>query len=184
MIVNVRGTNGAGKSHVVRGLMALGREVPLYGALGVRYPEGYRCSFGDVTVYVLGPYHIPTGGCDNFQTDPILLRVLNKYAARGHVLFEGCRISDHWGKVGEWLDARASEVFMAFLPTSLEECLARVEARRLEVGNQKLFDPKRTKSRYRDVERWRMRLEKRFRSVTLSKDQGAQELLEIFRGTN
>lgn len=182
MIVNVRGTNGSGKSTVVQEFMALGQRVPVYGILGTRYPEAYRCIFPKgLVVYALGPYHIPTGGCDNFGTDEALLTVLGRYVPRGNVLFEGCRISDHWGKVGEFFDSHAADVTFAFLSTPLEECIRRVAARRKEVGNHAPFDPKKTMSRWRDVERWRKRLEVKFKTVCLSDGHGAQDLLELFK---
>lgn len=105
MIINVRGANGSGKSTVVRDFMALGHFAPLYGMLGVRFPEAYAGRITALThdAYVLGPYHNPTGGCDQLRSSQVL-SLLRKYNDRGHVLFEGSLISDHWGEVGYFMD--------------------------------------------------------------------------------
>lgn len=59
MIVNIRGTNGSGKSTVVRAFMDHAGSVhPIYGSLGLREPEAYKVRHPHVQedAYVLGPY--------------------------------------------------------------------------------------------------------------------------------
>lgn len=107
MIINIRGTNGSGKSTVVRQIMdRADRCLPIHGVLGLRRPEAYKLEFKDRTpVYVLGPYDVPTGGCDAVHPFSLILDLVHKYAPQGHVLFEGSLVSDHYGKMGALLES-------------------------------------------------------------------------------
>src|SRR5262245_20851875 len=69
-VISIRGTNGSGKSTVVRQVFAqCARRVPIYGLLGLRQPEAYQCVVPHVPdpVFVLGPYLTECGGCDAVQ---------------------------------------------------------------------------------------------------------------------
>ena len=132
MIVNVRGTHGAGKSTVVRSVMRLGIVAPIFGLLGPNLPEAYAVEFPRATVptFVVGPYTSACGGCDRISDNATVIALIEKYAERGHVLFEGSLISSTYGAVGRFLEAWRKDAAFVFLDTPLEECLRRVEARR------------------------------------------------------
>ena len=127
MIINLRGGNGAGKSTVIRALMEKSNVRPIFGTtFGLRCPEGYKVRLPQVEtdVVVLGPYTSKCGGCDRIQPYDLIIDLLNKYEKRGDVLFEGSLVSDNFGRIGEWLEARGPEVVVVFLDTSLDVCLS------------------------------------------------------------
>lgn len=133
MIINVRGTNGSGKSTVVRRFLEKPQR-ELFGSLGPHRPEAYEVkpwNDGGRSVYVLGPYQTPTGGVDAAGwTVPQLIKLIEKYETRGHVLFEGVVISTTFGALGEWLaKPPAPNALVLFLDTPLEQCLDGVAAR-------------------------------------------------------
>jgi hypothetical protein len=65
MIVNIRGTNGSGKTTIVKDFLKYPSRA-IFGLLGAKYPEAYQLTFGKgkKPLYVIGPYHSQTGGID------------------------------------------------------------------------------------------------------------------------
>lgn len=153
MIISLRGTNGSGKSTVVRALLEEFPSVPIYGVLGPRRPEAYCVTVSGVAskVFVLGPYETPTGGCDNIQPYDLILYLIKKYAAKGHVLFEGVLVSSSYGRVGTLLEQWGADAVMAFMGTSLERCIANVQARRNMRGDQRPFNPANLERKYQQI---------------------------------
>lgn len=186
MIISVRGTNGSGKSTVVRGLMGLGVAKPIFGVLGPSKPEAYKVQLPNVTepVYVLGPYVTETGGCDCVQPFDLILELLEKYAARGHVVFEGMMVSDTYGRIGRLLEKYGQQAVFTFLPTPLEECIRRVEERRVGRGNTKPLNPKNTTNRYASVQKVRDKIEAAgiMRTVTLTVGAEADDVQALLMG--
>lgn len=132
MIINIRGTNGSGKSTIVRGFLERFPTRPLFGIKGPRYPEAYQVDVGGSRpLFVLGPYHSLTGGVDALSGLGFgeVLKLIEKYAARGHVLFESVVLSTAVGQIGEWLIAHKGESFVVQLDTPLDVCLASIKAR-------------------------------------------------------
>ncbi len=157
MIVSVRGTNGSGKSTVVRGLMDLGTARPIYGLLGASKPEAYELSLDKIEqfVYVIGPYQVPTGGCDQIHPYETIIALIEKYMKRGHVLFEGVIVGSVWGRVGVILDSIGKDSIIVILTTSLEECISRVQVRRDSKGIVKLLNPKNLEFKYYAIAKMR-----------------------------
>jgi hypothetical protein len=122
---------------------------PLYGLFGTRTPEAYECAVPGIEhpLFVIGPYETPCGGCDAIQPYGLILDLLRKYAAQGHVLFEGLLIGDSYGSVGALLDQLPGEGVSSAvirLNTPLDECLERVQKRRAERGDSRPLNPKHT----------------------------------------
>jgi hypothetical protein len=105
VIVNPRGTSGAGKTEFARRIMADyssggdGRVEPIHRE-GRRWPIGYRLRhpLGRRPLIVLGHYERTSGGCDTFSARDGGLneafRLADAWAADGHdVLFEGSTLS-------------------------------------------------------------------------------------------
>ena len=90
-IVAIKGTNGSGKSTVVRALIAhLGKQATLRFN---KKEAGYRCRYGDGAVFVLGKYRSACGGLDSSfsysgAADDLLL-CIDTLAEKGHVVCEG-----------------------------------------------------------------------------------------------
>lgn len=141
MIINIRGTSGSGKTFTVKGLMAKFAEVvPLEvdGRISV-----YHCSRGVdyAPVYVVGNYHMKSGGCDRLGTPQFICDLISKYAAFGDVIFEGLLVSRTVGRYEKLDRASGGNFIWAFLDTPLELCIERVNARRAATGNDKPFNP-------------------------------------------
>jgi hypothetical protein len=125
MLINLRGTSGSGKSTAVLGLLVQCPHKRIYGALG-RLPEAYAlCA---QPVFVIGPYVSNCGGCDRILPFALVPQLIEKYAQRGDVVFEGLLLSTFYGEVGRMMERRDAAVM--FLDTPLEVCIARVKARR------------------------------------------------------
>lgn len=145
MIINIRGTNGSGKSTIVRKLLAASSSSqPKYGCMGARQPEAYRLMVPGVAkpIYVLGPYIANIGGCDRIRPYDSILDLVRKYAAQGHVVFEGVLISDNYGRMGELLESYGKSAVLMYLDTPLEVCLNNIQARTGEGSKTKHVERK------------------------------------------
>jgi Alpha-glutamyl/putrescinyl thymine pyrophosphorylase clade 2 len=147
-IITIKGTNGSGKSSVVRALIAnLGKAATL------RFNQkeaGYRCRYGDGGLFVLGKYKSACGGLDSSYSykgaaDDVML-CLDILAAKGHVVCEGIIAVNYYGfgRVTRFVDeqkAKGNHVIFARLDTPVELCVKRVQQRRRLRGNYKPFNP-------------------------------------------
>jgi len=138
MLINLRGPSGSGKSTAVLGVLAQCPHRPIYGALG-RLPEAYALCARPV--FVIGPYTTHCGGCDRILPFALVPQLIERYAALGHVVFEGLLMSTFYGAIGRLL-MEARDAAVLFLNTPVETCIARVEARRRAAGNVRPFNSK------------------------------------------
>jgi hypothetical protein len=156
VIVNLRGTSGSGKTTAVRALLrrAEGTQA-IYGAhFGFRMPEAQTLRLAGIKqpVFLIGPYGSDgCDGCDRIQPYALIPPLIEKYAARGHVVFEGLLISSCRGVIGEILERYEQNAVMLFLDTSLETCLQRIEARSGKPRDARLI--KNVSGKYRSIER-------------------------------
>jgi len=130
LIINLRGTSGAGKTTIVRSLIAsIDIGTPIYGALGARLPEAIQLGCLQRPLFALGPY--PAAGCDAVVSRLGVRGVINlleKYSALGDVIFEGLIISSMFGTIGSWLRNHPPAI-VAVLDVTLAEALAGLSAR-------------------------------------------------------
>jgi hypothetical protein len=175
MLINLRGTSGAGKSTIVRALMAQCSHKAIYGALG-RLPEAYALCAGQA--FVIGPYTTECGGCDRVLPFALVPQLIQRYAQQGHVVFEGLLISTCYGVIGRLLEAHDSRLL--FLDTPLEVCIARVEARRRAAGNFRPFNPKLLIEKYNTITRLKGKFGSRAMSVS-ARDASATIMRLLFR---
>lgn len=157
-IINLRGTSGAGKSHLIRAIMACcsdklpvhidGRKQPLYYTM--------RLPSGDV-LSVIGHYESPCGGCDTISsgTDGIF-QLVRDQAQVGHVLFEGLLIGVEVTRTAKLPEV--GEAHAVFLSTPIDQCVAGINARRQARGDERPLDPKNTISKHKGVENTRKRM--------------------------
>jgi hypothetical protein len=157
-IVAIKGTNGSGKSSVVRALIAhLGKAATLRFN---NQDAGYRCQYGERAIFVLGKYRSACGGLDSSfsykgAADDLLL-CIDKLAAKGHVLCEGviAITSYGFGRVTRFADKqkrKGNHMIFANIDTPAELCIERVRQRRREAGNPKPFDPEKLLHKYESV---------------------------------
>lgn len=187
-IIAIRGTNGSGKSSVVRALIArLGKPTPF---LFDGEEAGYRCKYGSQTIFVLGKYKTACGGLDaSFSykgaADDVLL-CLDLLAEKGHVVCEGviAMSSYGFGRLARFANnqrAKGNNVIFARLDTPAELCLKRVRARRKEARNKKLFDPEKLAEKYASVLRSQEKLrEAGYDARILPHEEPLQTLLRWF----
>jgi hypothetical protein len=146
-IITIKGTNGSGKSSVVRALIDhLGKVATL------RFHNkdaGYRCRYGDGALFVLGKYKSACGGLDSSfsykgAADDVMI-CLDALAAKGHVVCEGIIAVNYYGfgRVTRFVSeqkAKGNHVIFARLDTPVELCVERVQRRRRLGGNYRPFN--------------------------------------------
>ena len=149
MILDIRGTNGSGKSWVVSQLLEVGFNYPILEngkQIGSIVPSLDLC--------VVGKYTETGGGCDGLRGGVVeverLVRLLHR--RHGNMVLEGIMVSQLFGRF-ERLARELHDYRFLFLDTPLEVCIERVKARRLTKGNTKPFDPE--KNLVRDFNRTR-----------------------------
>jgi hypothetical protein len=145
VVINPRGTSGAGKTELVRRILALygwqrgahdrtvGPE-PIYRS-GRSRPFAYRLPHpnGGRPLVVVGHYEVTSGGCDTIRAaDGGLEEVVRRagdYAASGHdVLIEGLRLSSESDRSREL--AQLHRLHVVRLATPVEQCARNLVARR------------------------------------------------------
>jgi hypothetical protein len=134
LIIQVVGTNGAGKSTVVRSVMAAGAQTPVEREGKV---QGYDVTLPgvDPLLHVLGAYDAPTGGCDTIKSViEIYARVAQASGEGCHVLFEGIRALNQTR--GPVLASQVAEPFVVLLlDTPLGVSLQSINVRRNAKGS-------------------------------------------------
>ena len=157
-IISLRDTHGAGKSTIVRNLLEANDARPIH-VDGARRPEAYQLSIAGQTYYVIGPYLTECGGCDAVRPYELIAELIKKYSQRGHVVFEGAVISSYWGAIGALLERWKRNAIIAFLDTSVEESIRRVQERRTQRGDDRVFNPKNLIQKHEAIARLKLKLE-------------------------
>jgi len=169
MIIQLRGTSGSGKSHIVRAVLADVRNRTRHRQEGRRQPIGYSGQLGPLggtscaSLGIPGHYETPCGGCD---TIPDLTKVFAQVALAAehhdHVLFEGLLASEDTRRTIELRDklalmgglgARSHELRVVLIDTPLEDCLAGIQKRRDDRGDVRPLNPANTTNRIRTIRR-------------------------------
>lgn len=171
MIIQIRGTSGSGKTHLVKRLMEkyascepfyheedyeetlLGRDLKPkakpHGYIGV-HPR-----FGTDSLLIEGRYDIATGGADGL-TSRFGWKYPFELARKGHeegrdVIFEGLILSHERQNTADMVRKYDLPFLAIFLTTPLEVCLASVNSRRrLRNPAAEDVNPKNTEAKYRD----------------------------------
>lgn len=153
MIINVRGTHGSGKSTLMTQLLQRYAGKPEQDPEGGKKPLGYSMAVSWLSkpLFIVGPYETACGGCDAIQPYALIWPRVERYAAQGHVLFEGALVSSSYGNIGRDSEKYGTRFVFAFLHPPLEVCLQRIEQRRRQRGNNKPLDPKNTWTKHRAV---------------------------------
>ena len=151
----------------------------------MRKPEAYELKVKGVKkpVYVLGSYHVASGGCDQIQPYDLILDLLEKYSAKGHVVFEGVIVSSSYGRVGALMERFGQQAVMAFLTTSLEDCLKNVQKRRNARADARQFNPQNTTSKFNGIAKSRIKIEAaaKLRVVDLDPIIGPQQIVALLK---
>lgn len=166
VIVNVRGTNGSGKTTVVQELVPAAdrqrfvicehRYTDKKGRDKVKELIGYRVG----ATILVGRYDTACGGCDGMPSVYAAYQAVEAAAAlpgARFVLFEGLMLSGIYQSVVDTqnrLKAAGHEFVWAFMPVPIEECVRRVIARTAKPPG---WDPRHVYSKHRAVVRTRER---------------------------
>jgi adenylylsulfate kinase-like enzyme len=139
----IRGTNGTGKTTIVRKLLQEFHCLPHeHSGRKVRV---YRGDALETPVYILGSYETDCGGCDTIPSVQEVADLLRKYMAEpgSLTIFEGLMISHMLGTVGAAQEQIGKDrCVLAYLDTPLEVCIERVVDRRLARGDLRSFNPR------------------------------------------
>lgn len=154
MIINLRGTSGAGKSTIVKMVMEkYTSKEPMYRD-GRRQPIFYNLSRNGTALRglrTLGHYEIACGGCDTIQKIDDVYEMVRKAHAEGYdVLYEGIIVQDDVNRAIQ-LHKEGFPLVVLGLTTPLKDCLASVQARRDARGDVRPLDPKNTIARAKRV---------------------------------
>jgi hypothetical protein len=187
IIVNIRGTNGSGKSSAVRAFMKhLGKPTAF---LFDDKEAGYRYK-RTPPIFVLGKYKTACGGLDaSFSykgaADDVLL-CLDLLAEKGDVVCEGLAAMNSYGygRLTYFADAqkaKGNNVVFALLDTPAELCVRRVRERRKAAGNIAPFDPDNLLHKYVSVVRTQEQLQRAgYDARILPHEEPLQTLLRWF----
>jgi len=159
MIVQIRGTSGAGKSTVMKSVMEkLGEFEPRYFK-GRKNPVWYlRPSLeGTRPIVVLSHYESPCAGCDVLGSSRIVYEILEMLDLRKYdILCEGLMLSEDV----KWTSKLTETItHLYYLTTDIEVCIDRIKKRREEKGNDKPLDEGNTRRRFGVIERTRTKFE-------------------------
>lgn len=154
MIINIRGTSGSGKSHLVRSVMSNclnrvavfveGRKRPLYYTM--QQPNGK-------TLAVIGHYETPCGGCDTIPSMDRIYDTVKYCDDKGwDVLYEGLLISAEVNRAVEL--GKLVNLVVIELKLPLQECIDSVNARRWAKNPDKPgVNPKNTEAKWKQTSR-------------------------------
>ena len=160
MIVNIAGTSGSGKSHLVRGFISWaekhGEVKPLY-IEDRKEPIGYDVlvhRFRPQTVHIVGAYSTAhSGGCDNIRDVGWVYDYIRKqYKTKDVVLYEGLFMMNM--TKGPQLAAETEAVTVIQLTAPLSVCIASINLRRAERGEGPLLKKVNTVGNYRRAENY------------------------------
>jgi hypothetical protein len=144
VIINIRGPGGAGKSTLVRQIMALGQQVAKQREPGRKQPLGYlyripRPGNQDVALAIPGHYESRCGGCDTINNYDKLFDLVATASKQFHVLYEGLLISEDVPRtLGLAHRVVPIPVHIIALDTPLDLCLESINLRRDDVFQDRL----------------------------------------------
>lgn len=159
MIINVAGTSGAGKSHLMRNILAaLGGS--MHGPVLLEERDRIIGYLFHATkpqqrdVFVIGAYNAPTGGCDTIkEISKVFDLILQHHNSGHHVLYEGLFVMN-MTRGPQLAQEVGKDLCILKLTTPLSACIASINKRRAERGEGPLEDRTNTKGNYRRAENY------------------------------
>lgn len=185
MIINIRGTSGSGKTHLVREVMKLYGPKVAYRREGRKQPIGYvysRVGAGR-PLAIIGHYETACGGCDTIPKMEDIFELVKQSSQQGFdVVFEGLLISADVNRhvdLHQWAQENGDELLVVALDTPLDKCIESVNQRRWAKNPDKPpVKEKNTVSKFGGVKKSMERLRAAgVRAVDASRE-GALELIK------
>lgn len=183
MLIQVAGTSGSGKSHLMRSFLKHMRkeaEVEEGHLQGRASPIGYLINRKNNPIFVAGAYDVPTGGCDTIRDVKQVYELLDKHLKLGrHVVFEGLFCMNQTR--GPQLATRLGKDYVVLqLATPLATCLASINSRRAERGEGELANQTNTIDNYRRATNFCASMrEAGARVIRVTRDEGLDKMLEL-----
>jgi len=132
MIVNIRGTSGSGKSHIIRAIMDQYGGKDSFEPVMLedrKKPFGYYSTSGGL--FIPGHYESQCGGCDTIHGQDTIFNLVRSWAERGaNVLFEGLLVSEEVRRTVELARSYNRGFHVLAIDHPIEECLASINVRR------------------------------------------------------
>lgn len=183
-IVNIRGTNGSGKTTAARMIMAQLTPVRDYKTVNGIYTHVYMNPVKHPVVFI-GKYdEAASGGTDRIKNVRDIVLAVAEVAMYGHVVLEGLILSGLQQLTKDIAEAAPNYAeFHAYtLDTPLDVCIAQTLSRRAKAGNLKPFDPSKSlKPKYRAVELAQKKLNLwGLDSIVLSQAEVVTKSLQLF----
>lgn len=148
LVINIRGTNGSGKSTIATKLLTCFdvKYKRLYNGFKDKPDKvwGYEVPL-QIPIFIIGPYETPTGGCDCISDFDFIFKQVELMSRYGHVVFEGALLSTLVGRfhqLSKTLGPKAKFI-AGVMDTPFDKCVARVNKRRARKGKEPI-DPART----------------------------------------
>ena len=177
MIINIRGTSGAGKTTIIRELMEKFVSEDVTDRSGKVIAVLINWS---QPIYVIGRYDNVCGGCDTIKTQDEIRRRIAKFCKQGHVIYEGLTISNGYAKNLAHHRRMKQPFAFAFLDTPLRTCISRVRKRRKAAGNTKPFNTENTEKLFWANMRYLQRaVYDKANPVVLNMDHPTKEVIEL-----
>lgn len=204
MIINIRGTNGSGKTHLARQLIGKHAEpidLVTYAAptkkepTRLKFVEGWGDAGSPDTFLAIGSYKQGCGGMDtvpSFELQQQAVGVAATWVKDGkpitgdapeHVVCEGVLAST---VAGSWLEffvnmtTNGHSVLIAYLDTPLELCLERITARQVAAkGEAREIKTDLVRDKIKAINATRAKFDAAgIRTVSLRFDRALEDLLE------
>jgi len=193
MIIQIVGTSGSGKSHLMRSFLkwaaesngALpfkeyieGREAPIGYFFRLKGVQKSKNSRQDI--YVPGHYDAPTGGCDTIHdVKQVFTLIKDNYKIGRTVVFEGLFCMNQTR--GPALAAEVGKGFVVLqLTTPLATCLSSINERRAERGEGDLDTKKNTIQNYKRAENFSYRMrDAGARVIRTNRDEALDKLVSL-----
>jgi thymidylate kinase len=191
MIINIRGTNGSGKSTVAMKFIKHGAEevvLAQYPSPTKKEPDrlkdviGYVSNWADYgTVCVVGPYDRQIGGLDripSFEAQRNAIRAATKIADT--VICEGVLASTVYSSWAEFFKEMGS-VTVLYLDTPLETCYDRIKQRQIEAtGEAKEIKTEQVAAKVKMIESTRQKFAKDgLNTLVVSSDEATDYIRQL-----
>lgn len=195
-IIQIAGTSGSGKSHLVRAFLEWAAKengaIPLKEFIeGRTAPIGYFVRIRNVLksrgitkdIYIPGAYDAPTGGCDTIHNIAQVFDLVKKNYEEGRiVIFEGLFCMNQTR--GPQLAGEVGKSFVVLqLTTPLAMCIASINERRAERGEGELVTKKNTIDNYKRAENYSLRMrDGGARVIKVNRNEALDKVLELLGG--
>lgn len=129
MIISLRGTNGSGKSTIVRDVMNRCESVKALMLPFRKKPAGYFLRLGEKPIFIPGHYEIANGGVDTLDSlDTAYNMMLAVHELACDIIYEGKNMSDGIKRVMLMHEAKI-DIRIIYLTTPLDVCVKSVRER-------------------------------------------------------